>query len=99
MGDRVVTSGHANAFPADLPIGTIASVQDGVIRVQLFAEGMPIDYVRIVDYGLQGIIRDAAASVPSKAGKTTARTAGPSPTAGRSADRIAGRSDGQGAAP
>ncbi len=62
VGDRVVTSGHADAFPADLPIGLVASVRDGTIRVQLFAQGQPVDYVRIVDYGLAGIIGAAVAS-------------------------------------
>lgn len=62
IGDRVVTSGHANAFPADLPIGAVASVEEGTIRVKLFAAGEPLDYVRIVDYGLQGIIDDALAA-------------------------------------
>jgi rod shape-determining protein MreC len=59
VGDRVVTSGHADAFPADLPIGSVASIVDGTIRVKLFAQGAPIDYVRIVDYGLRGIIDSA----------------------------------------
>lgn len=69
VGDRVVTSGHADAFPADLPIGVVASVRDGTIKVQLFAHGHPVDYVRIVDYGLAGII---GAAVASESGTATA---------------------------
>jgi rod shape-determining protein MreC len=59
VGDRVVTSGDGNAFPADLPVGTVASIHDGTIRVRLFTDGSPVDYVRIVDFGLQGIIDEA----------------------------------------
>lgn len=71
VGDRVVTSGHANAFPADLPIGTIASIAEGNIKVQLLAYKAPIDDVRIVDFGLQGIIDDATSA---KAGRAAVKS-------------------------
>lgn len=100
-GDRVVTSGHANAFPADIPIGTVASVHDGVIRVQLFTENTAIDYVQIVDYGLQGII-DAVAgkTAPGRAGGATAH-AGDAPAVAPRPDLRAApsRAAGRGARP
>ena len=48
LGDRIVTSGHGGVFPAGLPVGTIASVEDGVIRVAPFAEFDLLEYVRII---------------------------------------------------
>lgn len=67
-GDRVVTSGHAGAFPADLPVGTIATVGDGAIRIHLAAAKAPVDYLRIVDYGLKGIIDDVLSPPAQGAG-------------------------------
>lgn len=59
IGDRVVTSGDGEAFPSDLPVGTVATIDDGVIRVRLFTDESPVEYVQIVDFGLQGIIDEA----------------------------------------
>lgn len=47
-GDRIVTSGHGGVFPAGLPVGRIATVVDGVIRIQAFADFDRLEYVRIV---------------------------------------------------
>ncbi len=55
-GDRVVTSGHGGAFPWGLPIGTVASVSDEGITVQLFTDRERLEYVRAVDFGLDGIV-------------------------------------------
>jgi rod shape-determining protein MreC len=57
-GDQVVTSGHAGAFPPGLAIGTVASVSDGEIRVTPFVERSRLEYVRVVDYGLTGILKE-----------------------------------------
>ena len=56
VGDRVVTSASGGAFPPGLPIGTVASVNDGVIRVEPFIQRHHLDFVSIVDYGLGGIL-------------------------------------------
>lgn len=83
IGDRVVTSGEGDAFPSDLPVGTVATIDNGVIRVRLFTDGAPVQYVRIVDFGLQGIIDEARAAgsaspeVAAAAGPATAGTAAP----------------------
>jgi rod shape-determining protein MreC len=55
-GERIVTSGDAGAFPAGLPVGVVASVDGGVIRVKPYVERSRLDTVRIVDFGLAGII-------------------------------------------
>ena len=56
-GDRVVTSGHGGAFPSGLPIGVVSASTDGIFDVQPYVNRDRLEYVRILDYGLQGIIR------------------------------------------
>lgn len=62
-GERIVTSGHAGAFPPGIPVGTIATVSDGAIGVQPFVNRARLEYVSVLDYGLDGII--AAPNTPA----------------------------------
>jgi len=54
--ERIVTSGDGGAFPPGLPIGVVASVTDSTIEVQLFADYDRLEYVRIGDFGLDGLV-------------------------------------------
>jgi len=56
VGSRVVTSGHGGAFPPGMPVGVIASIQDGVARVEPFVHRYQLEYVTVVDYGLPGVL-------------------------------------------
>lgn len=56
-GDRIVSSGHGGAFPPRLPVGIVASVSDNAIEIQPFVDRNRVDYVRIVNYGLDGILQ------------------------------------------
>lgn len=51
-GDLVHTSGHGGAFAPGLPIGTVAGLRDGVMRVTPFVVGDDMDFLRLDDYGL-----------------------------------------------
>jgi rod shape-determining protein MreC len=53
-GERVVTSAEANAFPANLPVGTVRYNANGVPEVEPDAQLRALDIVRIFDYGLDG---------------------------------------------
>ena len=53
-GERVVTSAEANAFPANLPVGTVHYNASGVPEVEPDAQLRALDIVRIFDYGLGG---------------------------------------------
>jgi rod shape-determining protein MreC len=64
-GDRVVTSGHGGAFPVGLPVGLVDSVSDSGISVKPFVTRDRLEYVRVLDYGLKGIIDS-----PRAAGET-----------------------------
>jgi rod shape-determining protein MreC len=59
-GDLVVTSGHGGAFPAGLPVGTVVSVGEGGgdLRVQPFLAPDRLEFVRLMDFGLTGVLQD-----------------------------------------
>jgi rod shape-determining protein MreC len=60
IGERIVTSGSGGVFPPGLPVGMIASVAGGTVRVEPFAELGRLEIVRIVNYGLDGILPQSA---------------------------------------
>jgi rod shape-determining protein MreC len=55
-GEPVVTSAEANAFPADLPVGTVHYNASHVPEVEPAAQLGQLDMVRIFDYGVSGIV-------------------------------------------
>lgn len=55
-GDRIVTSGHGGALPAGLPVGVVAAVGEAGIEVEPFVDPAKLEIVRVLDYGLDGII-------------------------------------------
>jgi len=61
-GDRIITSGHGGMFPPGLPIGEVATVGDGGIRIRPFVDLGRLEFVRVVDYA--GI----SADIPDNAG-------------------------------
>ena len=56
-GDRIITSGHGGAFPSGLPIGVVASLRDDGIDVKFFTDFSTLEYVRIVDFGLNNLMK------------------------------------------
>jgi rod shape-determining protein MreC len=60
-GDKVLTSGDAEAFPPGLPVGRVARVQDGIIEVEPYVSRDKLQHVRVVDFGLSGILSGMAA--------------------------------------
>lgn len=64
-GERVVTSAEANAFPANLPVGTVHYSASGVPEVEPEARLQRLEIVRVFDYGLGGL--PAAPEPPPRA--------------------------------
>ncbi len=56
VGDRIVTSGYGQVFPAGLPVGTVVSVGESGIRVQPFDTSDRLEFVRLADFGLTGVL-------------------------------------------
>ena len=64
VGDRIVTSGDGGVFPPGMPVGTVASVDGGNIRVEPFADLSRVEYLRVVDFGLAGVLPPDAVPQP-----------------------------------
>jgi len=62
IGDRIVTSGHGGAFPPGIPVGVVAQVNDGAVLVKPYAQRDRLEFVRVVDYGLKGILDSGSAA-------------------------------------
>jgi rod shape-determining protein MreC len=60
-GERVVTSPEADAFPANLPVGTVRFSAANVPEVQPAAQLDRLEVVRVFDYGLNGVSPPEAA--------------------------------------
>lgn len=56
VGDRIVSSGVGGNFPAGLPVGEVVRTADGRIFVQLYAQLDRMEYLRLVNYSLPGIL-------------------------------------------
>lgn len=57
-GDLVITSGHGGAFPAGLPVGIVLRTDDNELRVQPFLSPQRLEIVRLMDFGLTGVLQD-----------------------------------------
>jgi rod shape-determining protein MreC len=81
-GERVVTSAEANAFPANLPVGTVHYNSNGSPDVEPSAMLQKLEVVRIFDYGLNGVTPPEPSDTPA-APTPTAPASHPLATPGR----------------
>jgi rod shape-determining protein MreC len=65
-GERIVTSAEAGAFPAGLPVGIVRESRGGVLEVELFADLGRLDFVRLHDFGLPGILPPEQVTRPER---------------------------------
>lgn len=55
-GDYVISAGNAGVYPSGIAIGKIAHIKPGEISVQLFETDSNMEFVRVVNFGLKGLI-------------------------------------------
>lgn len=74
-GDRVVTSGDGGVFPPGLPVGVVSAVAGGQVRVQPITDLSRVEYLRVVDFGLGGVLPENAvpAAKPARKGEPAQR--------------------------
>ena len=56
VGDRIVTSGVAGVFPTGFPVGRVVSVRKGEVTVKPFSNLEQLEYIKLINYGLGGIL-------------------------------------------
>ena len=61
-GDRIVTSGQGGLLPPGLPVGVIVTVDESAVRVQPFVDWHTLEYVRVLDYALPGMLPSTRAA-------------------------------------
>jgi rod shape-determining protein MreC len=72
IGDRIVTSGEGGVFPPGLPVGMVAAVDGGGLRVEPYVELSQLESVLIVDYGLSGTLPQPVPVRPGRQRKPAA---------------------------
>jgi len=55
-GQRIVTSGHGGVFPPGLPVGEVIKAGEKDVRVRPYADWNTMEYLRVVDYAMPGIL-------------------------------------------
>jgi len=55
-GDRIVTSGHGGSFPVGIPVGEVVQTESGSVKVRPFTDFSRLEFVRVVDYGVTGLV-------------------------------------------
>jgi len=56
IGDRIITSGHGGAFPQGIPVGVVRAVTEAGAEITPFVDFKTLEVVRVIDYGLDGIL-------------------------------------------
>jgi rod shape-determining protein MreC len=65
-GDHVVTSGHGGVFQPGLPIGVVTQASETTMRVQPFVDWAHMEFLRLAEYELPGMLLPAQGSVPHR---------------------------------
>jgi rod shape-determining protein MreC len=63
-GDRIVTSGHGGSFPVGIPVGEVVQTEAGSVKVRPFADFSRLEFVRVVDYGVTGLVSGSTPPAP-----------------------------------
>jgi len=61
-GDRIVTSGHGGSFPVGIPVGEVVQTESGSVKVRPFADFSRLEFVRVVDYGVTGLVNTGSST-------------------------------------
>jgi len=54
--DRLVTSGEGGLIPPGIPAGIVAAVEDGAVIVRPMVDWYRLEYVRVLNYALPGVL-------------------------------------------
>ena len=63
-GDRIVTSGQGGLLPPGLPVGIVSEIADGLVRVHPFVRTHRLEYVRVLNFVLPGVLPETRLAAP-----------------------------------
>jgi rod shape-determining protein MreC len=66
VGDRIITSGQGGMFPPGLPVGMVAAIENGVVRVAPLVDFDRLEMLRIVDFGIVEPVPVSSEGAPRK---------------------------------
>jgi rod shape-determining protein MreC len=75
VGDKIVTSGDGGVFPPGLPVGVIGSIDGTTVRVEPATDLSRVEYLKIIDFGLGGVLPQSAVPLPKQSKKDKAAQA------------------------
>jgi len=65
-GDRIITSGNGGSFPVGIPVGEVVQAGgEGSVRVRPYTDFSRLEFVRVVDYGVTGLVNTAPPATPA----------------------------------
>ena len=76
IGDKLVTSGDGGVFPPGLLVGVVAAVDGSTVRVEPSTDLSRVEYLRIIDFGLSGMLPQNAVPLPKQPRKPQAEASG-----------------------
>jgi len=74
IGDKVVTSGDGGVFPPGLPVGVVGAIDGNNVRVEPATDLSQVEYLRIIDFGLAGMLPQSAVPLPKQPKKDKVAT-------------------------
>jgi rod shape-determining protein MreC len=66
LGDKLVTSGDGGVFPPGLIVGVVASIEGTAIRIEPATDLSRVEYLRVIDFGLGGVLPQNAVPLPKQ---------------------------------
>ena len=75
-GDRIVTSGHGGVFPPGLPVGIVTTVAKEGIQIRPYAAAERLEYIRLMDFGLNGMLDEMLIRDGTDPRRLSGKTAG-----------------------
>jgi rod shape-determining protein MreC len=66
VGEKLVTSGDGGVFPPGLVVGVVASIDGAAVRVEPSTDLSRVEYLRVVDFGLGGVLPQNAVPLPKQ---------------------------------
>jgi rod shape-determining protein MreC len=75
-GDKLVTSGDGGVFPPGLIVGVVSSIEGTTIRVEPATDLSRVEYLRVIDFGLGGVLPQNAVPLPKQSKKAHTESSG-----------------------